>query len=182
MGFPSKLFTGYLTKCWGMTKIASSSGTEEISKRHFSQLTYLKKELLVNSSHRAVMLMEVSLSWDSFQNSSTLCYKAWLINSLDKTKRCTRSRKPFASTGSIERGAAVIDAVAQNFLGQLNLEQELFHFACLWVMRIGRGARLDEHSPAALPLLKSTIARVLFWMPAKEKLLLNIYFPTATFM
>mmetsp|Transcript_23823 Transcript_23823/g.43792 ORF Transcript_23823/g.43792 Transcript_23823/m.43792 type:complete len:890 (+) Transcript_23823:1884-4553(+) len=155
----AKLFVDHLTKRWGAKKIGPLSGTEEPSKCHLPQFLYLKKELLTSSSRRAVILMEISMPWDSFRSSSVFFYKAWLINSTDKTKFDLLARKPFASLGSIEREAAVIEAVALDFLGQLNLEQELFHFACLRVTRMARGVRLDEKNPATLPLLKSIMAR-----------------------
>merc|ERR1719253_267459 len=139
-----------------MTKIASSSVAAEMrgkSKGNFSQLIYLKQELLLTSS-RALMLMEVS-----FQCSSTLSYKAWLINSMDKMDHRMHSRKPYASADSIERQAAVIEAIAQDFLGQLNLQQESFHFAMHLVTRMARGLRLEKYNLTVFPLMKSAIER-----------------------
>eukprot|EP00580_Thalassiosira_gravida_P005793 CAMPEP_0201655986 /NCGR_PEP_ID=MMETSP0493-20130528/46294_1 /ASSEMBLY_ACC=CAM_ASM_000838 /TAXON_ID=420259 /ORGANISM="Thalassiosira gravida, Strain GMp14c1" /LENGTH=712 /DNA_ID=CAMNT_0048132589 /DNA_START=432 /DNA_END=2570 /DNA_ORIENTATION=- len=155
----AKLFIDHLTKCWGVKKIAPVSGTNDQNRSHLPQFLYLKKELLSSSSRRAIILMEISMPWDSLLNSFIFCYKTWLINSTDKTKVDTFSRKPFASLDSIEREATVIETVALDFLGHLNLEQELFHFACLRVTRMARGARLDEKNPSTLCLLKSVISR-----------------------
>lgn len=152
-------FVDYLMKRWGTKMINPVSGAEDLpnNSRH-SQLLYLRKDLLTSASRRALILMEVSMPWDSFRNSFIFSYRAWLFNSMDKTKYDKLPRKHFASLGSIEREAAVIEAATLDFIGQLNLEKELFHFACLRITRMARDAS-QENGPAALPLLKSVMAR-----------------------
>jgi len=160
-------FVEHLTNHWGVKNISPMTGSDKYSRSPLPQFLYLKKDLLSGSSRRAVILMEISMPWDSLQNSSIFCYKVWLVSSIDKTKIDPFSRKPYSSLGGIEREAAVIEAVALDFSEQLNLEQELFHFACLRVTRMARGARLDEKNPTTLCLLKSVMSRYCMETQAK---------------
>ncbi|KAL7542994.1 hypothetical protein ACHAXR_012278 [Thalassiosira sp. AJA248-18] len=146
----AKSFVDHLKKRWGAKKI--------VPMDHSCNSNYLclKKELLTSSYRRAVILMEVSMTWSGARNSYIVHYKAWLMSSTDKAISEKLSRKTFASSGSIEREAAVIEAIALDFFGQLNLEYELFEFSCI---RVARTARGRGSGPAILPLLKSVIAR-----------------------
>ena len=92
------------------------------------------------------------MPWDK---SFILYCKTWLFNTIDKHGKFS---KPFVSLGIMEREAAAIEAVALDFIGRLNLDVELFNFACLRASRMARGVNQGS-GPTALPLLKSVIER-----------------------
>ncbi|KAL9182622.1 hypothetical protein ACHAXT_013274 [Thalassiosira profunda] len=154
----AKIFVNHLTKRWGAKKLLPMAGAE-VNPQHGPRLLYLKKELLKSPTRTAVLMVEVSTPWDSYHNSFILCYKCWLVNTIDKKKADKRSRKVFASARSMEREAAMIEAVALDFLRQLDLEEELFDLSCLRAAKMARGVRGENGTASVLSLLKAIIAR-----------------------
>ena len=152
----AKEFADHLTNRWGTRRILPVTGANDPqSNNSFPQLLYLQKALLSSSSRRALILIEVSMPWDRCRKSFILGYKTWLFNTVDKNSKIS---KPFASLLSMEREAAAIEAVALDFIGRLNLDVELFNFACIRASRMARGVNQGS-SPTALPLLKSVMKR-----------------------
>ena len=152
----AKAFVDHLTNQWGTRRIVPVTGTDDPQNNNsFPQLLYLQKTLLSSSSRTALILIEVSMPWDKSRKSFILCCKTWLFNTVDKNSKFS---KPFVSLGIMEREAAAIEAVALDFIGRLNLDVELFNFACLRASRMAQGVSQGS-GPAALPLLKSVIQR-----------------------
>lgn len=152
----AKAFVDHLTNQWGTRRIVPVTGTDDPPNNNsFPQLLYLQKTLLSSSSRTALILIEVSMPWDKSRKSFILCCKTWLFNTVDKNSKFS---KPFVSLGIMEREAAAIEAVALDFIGRLNLDVELFNFACLRASKMARGISQGS-GPTPLPLLKSVIKR-----------------------
>jgi hypothetical protein len=147
----AKAFVDHLTNRWGTRRIIPVSGADDPPNKNL----YLQKTLLSSLCRRALILIEVSMPWDNYRKSFILCHKTWLFNTVDKNSKFS---KPFVSSGIMEREAAAVEAVALDFIGRLNLDIELFNFACLRASRMAQGANHGS-GPAALPLLKSVIKR-----------------------
>jgi len=139
-------FANHIMKRWGVIRIATEA-TE-------SNLMYLQKDLLTGASRKVVVVLEVSIQWDSSRKSFTLNYNAWLINSADKSARKDKRK---SSLKKIEQEAALVEAISLNFLSQLNIECELFNFECLRVIQSVRGTR--KSGATTLTILKSIISR-----------------------
>jgi len=139
-------FANHIMKRWGVIRIATEA-TE-------SNLMYLQKDLLTGASRKVVVVLEISIQWDSSRKSFTLNYNAWLINSADKSARKDKRK---SSLKKIEQEAALVEAISLTFLGQLNIECELFNFGCLRVLQSVRGTR--RSGATTLSILKSIISR-----------------------
>ena len=139
-------FASHIMKRWGVIRIATEA-TE-------SNLMYLQKDLLTGASRKVVVVLEVSIQWDSSRKSFTLNYNAWLINSADKSARKDKRK---SSLKKIEQEAALVEAISLTFLGQLNIDCELFNFGCLRVTQFVRGTR--RNGTSTLSILKSIISR-----------------------
>jgi len=139
-------FANHIMKRWGVIRIATEA-TE-------SNLMYLQKDLLTGASRKVVVVLEISIQWDSSRKSFTLNYNAWLINSADKSARKDKRK---SSLKKIEQEAALVEAISITFLGQLNIECELFNFGCLRVLQSVRGTR--RSGATTLSILKSIISR-----------------------
>ena len=155
-------FADHLMKLWGTTAITTDKQSR--SSSHLPLTIYLRKDLLTSASRKAVIIMEVSIHWHNTLNSLTFSYNAWLINSVDKNKLHQKrsNRKPFASLRRLEREAGAIEAVLLDFLGKLNVESEIFNFACLRITRGGAQEEAHKRGPSTLSLLRSIIARYPF--------------------
>jgi len=151
----AKAFVNFITHCWGMTRILPTAA-DNSSNSCFPQQIFLQKTLLSRSPRTTIILIEVSTFRDNSRGSFILGYKAWLVKTAD-TNISKTSRKLW-SIRSMEKESATIEAVTKDFLGRLNLNVELFNYACLRACKVARGAKL-RIGPSVLPLLRSTIKR-----------------------
>jgi hypothetical protein len=149
-------FVDHLMERWGTRRIAPvASADEPPNISSFPRLLYFQKTLLSSSSRTALILVELSMTWDKSRKSFILGHKIWLFHTNDKNSKISKS---FASVGIMEREAAAIEAVALDFIGRMNLNDELFNFACLRASRMARG--VDQRNDiGAIPLLKAIIER-----------------------
>ncbi|KAL7554217.1 hypothetical protein ACHAWF_017632 [Thalassiosira exigua] len=155
----AKAFVDYMTKRWGAKSIVPMAGAgHQLPCTNQTPFLYMKKDLLTSPLRRAIILMEVAMPWSRHQNSFIFCCKSWLIHSTDRSKSDKISKKSFARVGRIEREASVMDTIASDFIGQLNLDSELYNFACRCATRSARGIKCKD-GPAVLPLLKDIMTR-----------------------
>jgi hypothetical protein len=152
----AKAFVDHITHCWGMTRILPTAVDDTSNSNSFPQQIYLQKMLLSSSPRTAIILVEVSTFRDSSRGSFILGYKAWLVNTADTN--ISKKSKTLWSIRSMETESATIEIVTKNFLGCLNLNVELFNYACFRACKVARGAKL-QIGPSVLPLLRSTIKR-----------------------
>jgi len=138
-------FVNHIMKRWGVIRIATEVRENNV---------ILQKNLLTGASRKVVVVLEVSIQWDSSRKSFTLNYNAWLINSADKAARKDKRK---SSLKQKEQEAALVEAISLTFLGQLNIDCELFNFGCLRVTQSVRGTR--RNGTATLSILKSIISR-----------------------
>lgn len=146
----AKAFVDFITHCWEMTRILPTAADDS------SNRIYLQKTLLSSSPRTAIILIEVSTFWDNSQSSLILGYKAWLVNTADTN--ISKTSKTLWTIRSVEKESATIEAVTKDFLGRLNLNIELFNYACLRACKVAQGAKL-RIGPSILPLLRSTMKR-----------------------
>ena len=154
-----KSFVDHIVKHWDTTMIRVDKQSK--SSSHLPQTIYLRKDLLTSASRKAVIMMEVSIYWNNLLNSFTLSYNAWLVNSADMNKLHQKrsNRKPFASLRRLEREAGAIEAVVLDFLGKLNVESEIFNFACFRITRRVAQEEGRKRGPSTLSLLRSVMTR-----------------------
>lgn len=142
----AKAFVNFITHCWGMTTILPTAS--------FPQQMFLQKTLVSSSPRTAIILIEVSTFRDNSRGPFILGYKAWLVNTADTN--ISKTSRTLWSIRSMEKESATIEAITKDFLGRLNLNVELFNYACLRACKVARGAKLRID---VLSLLKSTIKR-----------------------
>lgn len=145
----AKAFVNFITHCWGMTTNSSNSNC-------YPQQIFLQKTLVSSSPRTAIILIEVSTFRDNSRGSFILGYKAWLVNTADTN--ISKTSRTLWSIRSMEKESATIEAITKDFLGRLNLNVELFNYACLRACKVARGAKL-RIDPSVLSLLRSTIKR-----------------------
>ena len=157
-------FLEFLTNRWATRDIFPLGGSiGKQTQKLRSGMAYFKKELLNSSSRGVTILIEISMQWNNARNSFVFGYKAWLVNRTDQSRTNKQNRsaamlckKPFASCGSIVREAAIIEAIALDFLNKFELESEVFNFAGFRLVRAVRGR---DPTLNTLSLLKCAIAR-----------------------
>lgn len=152
----TKAFVEFITHCWGMTRILPTAADDSSNSYRFPLQIYLQKTLLSSSSRTSIILIEVSTFRDSSRGSFILGYKAWLVNTADTN--ISKTSKTLWSIRSMEKESAIIEVVTKDFLGRLNLNIELFNYACFRACKVARGAKL-RIGPFVLPLLRSTMKR-----------------------